>query len=77
MTQSNQGLLICLTISNTGNYKDPGISHVCYPAGRVYRCGKSFKLMVFARYINGPTIEEEFLFCKPLETTTKAEYFMA
>ena len=35
------------------------------------------QLMVFARYMNGPTIEEEFLFCKPLETTTKAEDVMA
>ena len=29
--------------------------------------------MVFARYMNGPTIEVEFLFCKPLETTTKVD----
>ena len=28
------------------------------------------QLMVFARYMNGPVIEE-FLFCKPLETTIK------
>ena len=35
------------------------------------------QLMVFARYMNGPTVEEEFLFCKPLETTTKAEDVMA
>ena len=35
------------------------------------------QLMVFARYINGKVIEEEFLFCKPLETTTKAEDVMA
>ena len=31
------------------------------------------QLMVFACYMNGPTIEEEFIFCKPLETTTNAE----
>ena len=35
------------------------------------------QLMVFARYMNGPTIEEEFLFCKHLEATTKAEDVMA
>ena len=35
------------------------------------------QLLVFARYMNGPVIEEEFLFCKPLETTTKAEDVMA
>ena len=35
------------------------------------------QLMVFARYMNSPMIEEEFLFYKPLETTTKAEDVMA
>ena len=35
------------------------------------------QLMVFARYMNGPVSEEEFLFCKPLETTTKAKDVMA
>ena len=35
------------------------------------------QLLVFARYMNGPVIEEEFLFCKPLETATKAEGVMA
>ena len=28
--------------------------------------------MVFVRYIRNKTIEEDFLFCRPLETTTKA-----
>ena len=35
------------------------------------------QLLVFARYMNGPVIEGELLFCKPLETTTKAEDVMA
>ena len=28
--------------------------------------------MVFVRYIRNKTIEKDFLFCRPLETTTKA-----
>nr|XP_039258064.1 protein ZBED8-like [Styela clava] len=31
------------------------------------------QLMVYVRFIGSTSIEEEMLFCKPLETTTKAE----
>ena len=31
------------------------------------------QLMVYVRFVGSATIEEEMLFCKPLETTTKAE----
>ena len=30
------------------------------------------QLMVFVRYVHNQAIEEDFLFCRPLETTTKA-----
>ena len=30
------------------------------------------QLLVFVRYLKGNTIKEEFLFCEPLHTTTKA-----
>ena len=35
------------------------------------------QLIVFARFMNDPVFEEEFLFCKPLETKTKAENVMS
>ena len=35
-------------------------------------CANLSQLMVFVRYIRNKTIEEDFLFCRPLETTTKA-----
>ena len=30
-------------------------------------------LLVYVRFVGSITIEEEMLFCRPLETTTKAE----
>ena len=35
-------------------------------------CANLSQLMVFVCYIRNKTIEEDFLFCRPLETTTKA-----
>ena len=35
-------------------------------------CANLSQLMVFVRYIRNKTIEEDFLFCRPLETTTNA-----
>ena len=35
-------------------------------------CAKLSQLMVFVHYIYNQTIEEDFLFCHPLKTTTKA-----
>ena len=35
------------------------------------------QLLVFANYVSDTGVEEEFLFCRPLETTTKAEDAMA
>ena len=34
------------------------------------------QLLVFARYVVESLVEEDFLFCNPLETTTKAEDIM-
>ena len=34
------------------------------------------QLLVFARYMTGLTVKEEFLFCSPLKTTTKSEDIM-
>ena len=31
------------------------------------------QLLVFVRYVHGFTVKEEFLFCSPLQTTTKSE----
>ena len=35
-------------------------------------CANLFQLMVFVRYIRNQTIEKDFLFCRPLQITTKA-----
>jgi hypothetical protein len=35
------------------------------------------QLLVFARYLKGSVIEEDFLFCRPLETTMKSVDVMA
>ena len=35
------------------------------------------QLMVFARYVHRDSVEEEFLFCRALEATTKADDVMA
>ena len=69
MTHSNQGLLISLTISNSPMF--------AIQLDEPTDLANLSQLMVFARIMNGSVIEEEFLFCKPLDTTTKAEDVMA
>ena len=36
-------------------------------------CAQCSHLLVFVRYVNNSSIKEEFLFCRPLITTTKAQ----
>ncbi|XP_076059427.1 protein FAM200C-like [Oratosquilla oratoria] len=43
---------------------------------RIDRCCQSVPALVFVRYTTEKGIAEEFLFCKPLQTTTKAQDVM-